>query len=85
MSSLHYVKASDVDYDFCFLDVSRKQNESPFMDVRISDDKELSFHIYGNQADISLSPEEWTEIHEKALSFYKSELENQDAFENWGK
>ncbi|CAM2943246.1 hypothetical protein [Vibrio neptunius] len=85
MSTLHYVKASDVDRDFCFLEVSRKQNESPFMDVRISDDRQLSFHIYRSQSDISVSPEEWIEIHEKALSFYKSELENQDTFESWGK
>jgi hypothetical protein len=53
------------------------------MDVRISDDRQLSFFIYRNQPDISLSPEEWIEIHEKAMSFYKKELENEDSFDNW--
>lgn len=85
MSVLRYVKASDVDCDYCFLEIYQDKNESPFMDVRISDDKQLSFHIYRNQADVSLSPEEWVEIHKKALSFYKAELENQDAYKNWGK
>ena len=78
MSTLHYVKASDIDYDFCFLEVSRSENVPPFMDIRISDDRKLSLFIYGEQLDISLSPEEWIEIHKKALSFYNSEIENEN-------
>jgi hypothetical protein len=83
MGILRYVKASDVEYDFCFLEVFRNDSDAPFMDVRISDDRQLSFFIYRNQPDISLSPEEWIEIHEKAMSFYKKELENEDSFDNW--
>ena len=42
--------------------------------VWISDDRKLSFFIYGDRAETTISPEEWIEIHEKALSFYKSEI-----------
>jgi hypothetical protein len=83
MGKLHYVKASDIEYDFCFLEVSRSETDDPFMDIRISADRKLSFFLYRNQLEISLSPEEWLEIHEKALSFYKAELANEDAFDSW--
>jgi hypothetical protein len=83
MEFLHYVKASDIEYDFCFLEVSKSEAEAPFMDIRISDDRKLSFFVYGNQPEISLSPEEWLEIHKKALSFYTAEIENEDAFDSW--
>lgn len=84
MEILHYVKSSDVECDYCFLEVARSEEEDPFMDIRISDDKKISFFVYGDQPEISLSPEEWLEIHEQALSFYKKELDNEDAFDNWG-
>ena len=83
MGILRYVKVSDVDYDFCFLEVFRSDSDTPFMDIRISDDRKLFFFVYENQPEISLSPEEWIEIHEKALLFYKSELENENPFDNW--
>ncbi|WP_339386237.1 hypothetical protein [Vibrio caribbeanicus] len=83
MSILHFVKASDIKFDYCFLEVSRNEGDSPFMDIRISDDRELSFFIYTNQGEISLSPEEWGEINEKGQAFYKSEIENEDSFNNW--
>ncbi len=83
MNILHYVKASDVEYDFCYLEVSRNENENPFMDIRISDDRKLLFCIYGDQPEISLSSEEWKEIYDKSLSFLERELENEDAFKNW--
>jgi hypothetical protein len=84
MSILHYVKASDIEYDFCFLEVSRNESAPPFMDIRISDDRKLEFFIYKDQADISLSVEEWKEIHDKSLLFLKSEIENEESFKNWG-
>ncbi|MBL4674569.1 MAG: hypothetical protein JKX81_20070 [Arenicella sp.] len=84
MTTLHYIKASDVEQDFCFLEVSRSKNEAPFMDIRISDDRKMSFVTYSGQQEISFSPEEWLEIQEKATSFYRAELENEDSFDNWG-
>jgi len=83
MKSLYYIKASDVEYDFCFLEVSRGENEAPFMDIRISDDRNLSFVIYADRQEISISSEEWVGIHKKAMSFYKAELENEDSFDKW--
>ena len=67
MTTLHYIKASDVEQDFCFLEVSQGKNEAPFMDIRISDDRKMSFVIYSRQQEIFLSPEEWLEIQEKAI------------------
>jgi hypothetical protein len=43
MGILHFVKASDIEFDYCFLEVSRHEGGSPFMDIRISDDREMSF------------------------------------------
>jgi len=83
MGILHYIKASDVNYDFCFLEVSRSGVHAPFMDIRISDDRKLLFVIYAEQQEITLSTEEWIEIHERAMFFYKAELENEDSFNNW--
>ena len=80
MTNLYYVKVSDVDYDFCFLEVSRSKNEAPFMDIKISDDREMSFVIYSEHEEVSLLPREWLEIYEKSVTFYKTELQNQDAF-----
>ncbi|MCI5125463.1 MAG: hypothetical protein D3925_13560 [Candidatus Electrothrix sp. AR5] len=83
MGTLHYVKASDIEYNYCFLEVFKNRAEVPFMDIRISDDKKLSLFIYDNQQNISLSIDEWSEIYNKAMSFYKAEIENEDAFESW--
>ena len=85
MTTLHYIKVSDVEQNFCFLEVSISKNEAPFMDIRISDDRKMSFVIYSGQEEISFSPQDWLEIHEKATSFYKAELENEDSFDNWSK
>lgn len=83
MRNFHYVKASDIDFDFCFLEISIGKNEPPFMDVRISDDRKLSFFVYGDQKEVIFSPKEWIEVYEKALAFYKSEIENEDASDDW--
>ena len=76
MGLLYYVKASDVDFKYCFLEVSRGEAELPFMEIKISDDKKLSFFIYAEHLEVSLTSEEWMEIYEKALLFYKKELDN---------
>lgn len=80
MEKLHYIKASDVEHDFCFLEVSRNSKDDPFMDIRISEDRKMSFVIYAEQPEIFLSLEEWSEIHIKLTSFYKDEIENEDQF-----
>lgn len=77
---LYYVKASDIEYDFCFLEVSRIEGETPFMDIRISEKRELTFFFYGNQDEISITQDEWSEISRKANIFYQSEIENEESF-----
>lgn len=83
MNILHFVKVSDIEFDYCFLEVFLNEGDLPFMDIRISDDRELSFFIYAHQGEISLSLEEWIEINEKGQAFYKSEIENEDSINNW--
>ena len=83
MGLLHYIKASDINCNFCFLEVSRSDNHAPFMDIRISEDRKLSFVIYIQEEETSLSPQEWMEIYEKATTFYEMELANEDAFNEW--
>ena len=83
MSKLFYVKASDVECDFCFLEVSQIEGAEPFMDIRISDEKELSFYLYPNKTNVALAPEQWLDIHEQALSFYQSEIANEESFTDW--
>ena len=78
MSILHFVKASDIEFRFCFLEISKAENMPPFMGVRIFDDKQMSMCLYSNHEEIVLSAEEWKEIHDKALSFYNSEIENEE-------
>lgn len=41
MGILHFVKASDIEFDYCCLEVSRHEGGSPFMNIRISDDRKI--------------------------------------------
>jgi hypothetical protein len=74
---------SDVEYDYCFLEIFFNKEDSPFMDVRISKDQQASFCIYGSHAELHLSIAQWKEIYEVATKFVEEEIENEKAFKKW--
>ena len=78
LSLLHYVKASDVEFDYCFLEISLDSCSPAFMDVRVTANKEVGFCFYAEGDEVTLSLDQWQEIQAKAVRFYKSEIENED-------
>ncbi len=79
MAALRFEKASDVEYDYCFLEIFLGEQNVPFMDVRISESEEASFCIYSKHYEANLTFEQWQEIYREAEKFVKEEIENERA------
>ncbi|WP_288438505.1 hypothetical protein [uncultured Chryseobacterium sp.] len=73
----------DINSDYPYLEVFLKDSINPFLEVAISENKELSFKIYSSTIDIQLNIEEWQFILSKAETFMAQALKNEDDFLNF--
>jgi hypothetical protein len=59
-------------------------NQEPFMEIGISEEKELFFTYFDyNKKDITLSLEEWKEIQRMAEDYAPRVLANEECFQRW--
>lgn len=77
---LRFEKVSDVNEDYCHMDVFYEGHRIAFMDVSVGEDKKPQFNLYERNDLLSLSHEEWNIILEKAEEFIRKEIENEDSF-----
>lgn len=77
---LQFVKVSDVNEDYCHMEVFYEGHQMAFMDVGVGEDKKPKFNLYERNGLLSLSFEEWNTILEKAEDFIRKEIKNEDSF-----
>lgn len=81
MKNIRIEHVADINSDYPYLEVFLKEDfSSPFLEVSISPQKELSFTFYSSKTNIQLKVEDWEYILEKAKSFLPAALKNEEDF-----
>jgi len=83
MKSIKIEEVGDINSDFPYLEVFSNNNESPFLEIGISAEKELSFKFYTLKFDVVIGLEDWEYILSTAKSFLPKALKNEDNFLNF--
>ena len=80
MKNIKIELVTDVNSTYCYLEVFYKKNLNPFLEVGITDDRQLYFKFYADAADVSLNVEDWDYIKSESNDFFPKELKNADDF-----
>jgi hypothetical protein len=80
---LRIEKVSDVNFDYPYLEVFYEGLISPFIDIGITEDKQLNFKFYPCSTEINLSIEDWNYIRITAKEFLSQSLKNEEDFLKW--
>ena len=83
MKNIRIEEVGDINSDYPYLEVFLKENTSPFLEVAISDDKELSFKFYASNTDVKVDTGDWEFILSTAKFFLTRALKNEDDFLNF--
>ena len=85
MKALRYEKVGDISATYSFLEVYFENENEPFMEIGITDDKELCFKTYPAKSSIELTVENWMDILKIAKAFLPEALKDEEDFENFMK
>lgn len=80
MKKVRVEKIGDINSKYSYLEAFVENDANPFLDIGISDNRELVFTIYTSKTDVSLSVEDWEYILNTAKDFLPKELKNEDDF-----
>lgn len=83
MKNIRIEEVGDINADYPYLEVFLKNGTSPFLEVAISDDKELSFKFYASKTDVQIEIEDWEFLLLTAKEFLPRALKNEDDFLNF--
>lgn len=80
---LKFEYIADVSNEYAYICVHRDEElSSPFMEIRINDDRSLAFIIYQSNKDVWISLEEMNLIVNKAQIFLKKAIRNNESEKN---
>ena len=79
---MRFEKVSDVEEDFCHLDVFFADEESARIDLSLDENRNIIFTIYPSNQKIVITSSEWTEIRDVAIVFAEKEIMNEETFRN---
>ena len=83
MKNIRIEEVGDINSDYPYLEVFLKNSTHPFLEIAISEGKELSFKFYASKTDVQIDIEEWEFILSTAKSFLPRALKNEDDFLNF--
>jgi len=83
MKNIRIEEVGDINSDYPYLEVFLKDGTSPFLEIAISDDKELSFKFYASNKDVGITLEDWEHILSTAKDYLPKALKNEDDFLNF--
>ena len=83
MKNIRIEEVGDINSDYPYLEVFLKESTSPFSEIAISDDKELSFKFYATKTDVQLDVKDLEFILLTAKEFLPKALKNEDDFLNF--
>jgi hypothetical protein len=73
-------EVGDINSNYPYLEVFLHGDKSPFLEISISDAKELSFKFYVSSRDIFITLEDWEYILSAAKEYFPRVLKNEDDF-----
>ena len=85
MKVLRYEKVGDISATYSFLEVYFEGDNEPFMEIGVTDDKELCFKTYPTDSSIDLTVENWEDILKMAKAFLPEVLKDEEDFKNFMK
>jgi hypothetical protein len=81
---LRFEVVGDITVKYCYIciydDVDTIQ---PFMEIGISDDKQLVYTIYKNDRNVAINTEDWDKIASVAKEFLPEEIAREESCEQW--
>jgi hypothetical protein len=83
MINLRIEEVGDINFDYPYLEIFLEGNNNPFMEIGISEEKQLNFKFYASKADVLMNTEQWTYILSVANDFLQRALKNEEDFLNF--
>lgn len=83
MRNIRIEEVGDINVIYPYLEVFLDNETSPFLDIGINDDREITFKYYASQRDVTLGVEDWEHILNTAKDFLPKALANEDTFNKW--
>lgn len=80
MKNIRIEYVGDINSDYAYLEVFLKDSSSPFLEVSVSPQKELSFKFYASTTNIQLEVGDWENILETAKSFLPYAIKNEEDY-----
>ena len=85
MKVLRYEKVGDISSTYSFLEVYFESGGEPFMEIGVTDSKELSFKTHVTTNEIELTLQHWEDILKTAKEFLPEALKDEEDFESFMK
>jgi len=80
LTKLVFEKVGDINTTYPYLCVYDEHDRTnPFMEICITDDRQLQYTIYTNARNIVLSVEDWALIQDRALNFFPKALADEES------
>ncbi|MHA6882337.1 hypothetical protein [Ralstonia pseudosolanacearum] len=79
MDDLIFEKVGDINFTYPYMCIYREGESESFMEIGITDAKEIEMTIYPNERNVVIGIEQWEEISKRARVFLKKVLEDEAA------
>ncbi len=83
MKALRYEKVGDITTKYSYLQIFFEDENEAFMEIGVTDNKELSFKTYSTRSSIELTIENWEDILKVAKAFLPEALKDEEDFESF--
>ena len=83
IKNIKYEKVGDISSMYAYLEVYFIDENKPFMEIGVSDDKELIFKIYPAEKPLELTLEQWTHILKTANEHILEVIKDEEDLENF--
>ena len=80
MKKIRIEKVGDISSRYSYLEIYFESGNKPFMEISVTDDKELLFKVYQNDYAIELSVQEWEQIQEIGKQFLPEAVKDEEGF-----
>ncbi|MBE8725407.1 hypothetical protein [Flavobacterium hungaricum] len=83
MINIRIDEVGDINFDYPYLEVFLKDGQKPFLEIGISEEKELVFKFYTSKTDVLMNVDEWKHILSAANEFLPRALKNEEDYLNF--
>jgi len=76
---LIFEKVGDINSLYPYICVYMKGENNPFMEIGVTEEKQLAFTFYVNDKDVVLSIEQWNEIAKRGREFLPRAIADEES------